>query len=248
MQRTIRRFPSPGAPDRRGADRCTRRPGAGAPAARRRRARRPTARRSSGRLARRRLPAGAPRRARGTPAASTSASSCFSEETDWCCRIRRAGWDIRHLPLHDGSCTHTGRSARPDLFAQNSHSSSCTRASTSAGGRSRAVSRGDRAAPCTAARAGRAGRARAPGHAPACQRRAPGARWSSSAPRRRRFTRTAAEVRPRRPARSPARVQRRRRTRAARARASAATRSAWRRRRRRPRGGRAGRATRVSRK
>lgn len=45
----------------------------------------------------------------------------FSEETDWCYRIRRAGWGIRHLPLMT-VVHHTGRSARPDLFAQNSHS------------------------------------------------------------------------------------------------------------------------------
>ena len=45
----------------------------------------------------------------------------FSEETDWCLRLRAAGWDVRHLPtmrvIH-----HTGRSARPDLFAQSSFS------------------------------------------------------------------------------------------------------------------------------
>lgn len=44
----------------------------------------------------------------------------FSEETDWCLRIRSAGWDIRHFPtmrlIH-----HTGRAARPDLYAQNSY-------------------------------------------------------------------------------------------------------------------------------
>ena len=44
----------------------------------------------------------------------------FSEETDWCYRIRAAGWDIRHLPgmvlTH-----HTGRASRPDLYAQNSY-------------------------------------------------------------------------------------------------------------------------------
>ncbi len=45
----------------------------------------------------------------------------FSEETDWCYRFRRSGWDIRHLPLMT-VVHHTGRSARPDLFAQNSHS------------------------------------------------------------------------------------------------------------------------------
>lgn len=45
----------------------------------------------------------------------------FSEETDWCLRIRAAGWEIRHVPclrlVH-----HTGRSERPDLYAQNSYS------------------------------------------------------------------------------------------------------------------------------
>lgn len=45
----------------------------------------------------------------------------FSEEADWCLRVRAAGWDIRHLPtmrlIH-----HTGRAERPDLYAQNSYS------------------------------------------------------------------------------------------------------------------------------
>jgi N-acetylglucosaminyl-diphospho-decaprenol L-rhamnosyltransferase len=45
----------------------------------------------------------------------------FSEETDWCRRVRDAGWEIRHLPLVT-AIHHTGRMARPDLFAQNSHS------------------------------------------------------------------------------------------------------------------------------
>jgi GT2 family glycosyltransferase len=45
----------------------------------------------------------------------------YSEETDWCYRLRAAGWDIRHLPLMTVA-HHTGRMARPDLFAQNSHS------------------------------------------------------------------------------------------------------------------------------
>jgi N-acetylglucosaminyl-diphospho-decaprenol L-rhamnosyltransferase len=45
----------------------------------------------------------------------------FSEETDWCRRVRDAGWDIHHLPLVT-AIHHTGRMARPDLFAQNSHS------------------------------------------------------------------------------------------------------------------------------
>ena len=45
----------------------------------------------------------------------------FSEETDWCYRVRDQGWSIRHLPLMT-VVHHTGRSARADLFAQNSHS------------------------------------------------------------------------------------------------------------------------------
>ena len=45
----------------------------------------------------------------------------FSEETDWCKRVRAAGWDIRHLPTMRLT-HHTGRTERPDLFAQNSYS------------------------------------------------------------------------------------------------------------------------------
>jgi GT2 family glycosyltransferase len=45
----------------------------------------------------------------------------YSEETDWCYRLRAAGWDIRHVPLMT-VVHHCGRMARPDLFAQNSHS------------------------------------------------------------------------------------------------------------------------------
>jgi N-acetylglucosaminyl-diphospho-decaprenol L-rhamnosyltransferase len=45
----------------------------------------------------------------------------FSEETDWCRRVRSAGWDIRHLPTLRLT-HHTGRTERPDLFAQNSYS------------------------------------------------------------------------------------------------------------------------------
>jgi GT2 family glycosyltransferase len=45
----------------------------------------------------------------------------FAEETDWSLRVRAAGWDIRHFPfmrlIH-----HTGRSERPELFAQCSYS------------------------------------------------------------------------------------------------------------------------------
>jgi N-acetylglucosaminyl-diphospho-decaprenol L-rhamnosyltransferase len=45
----------------------------------------------------------------------------YSEETEWCYRIRKAGWDIRHLPvmtiLH-----HCGGTSRPELAAQLSYS------------------------------------------------------------------------------------------------------------------------------
>ena len=45
----------------------------------------------------------------------------YSEETDWCRRVRAAGWDVRHLPLMT-IVHHAGRSERPDLFAQRTHS------------------------------------------------------------------------------------------------------------------------------
>jgi GT2 family glycosyltransferase len=45
----------------------------------------------------------------------------FAEETDWCLRVRAAGWDIRHLPILR-LVHHTGRTDRPDLFAQTSWS------------------------------------------------------------------------------------------------------------------------------
>jgi GT2 family glycosyltransferase len=45
----------------------------------------------------------------------------YSEETDWCWRVRDAGWDVRHLPLMT-IVHHAGRSERPDLFAQRTHS------------------------------------------------------------------------------------------------------------------------------
>lgn len=43
----------------------------------------------------------------------------FSEETDWCLRVHQAGWEIRHVPVLK-LIHHTGRTERPDLFAQNS--------------------------------------------------------------------------------------------------------------------------------
>ena len=44
----------------------------------------------------------------------------FSEETDWCSRIRAAGWEIRHLPgLVLTHHTGAGHAARP--VAQNSY-------------------------------------------------------------------------------------------------------------------------------
>jgi GT2 family glycosyltransferase len=45
----------------------------------------------------------------------------YSEETDWCYRLRSGGWEIRHFPVMT-VIHHCGRMARPDLFAQSSHS------------------------------------------------------------------------------------------------------------------------------
>lgn len=45
----------------------------------------------------------------------------YSQETDWCRRVRVAGWDVRHLPLMT-IVHHAGRSERPELFAQRTHS------------------------------------------------------------------------------------------------------------------------------
>lgn len=47
----------------------------------------------------------------------------YSEEIDWCLRVRRAGWDVRHLPSM--SVVHyAGRRDRGDLMAQLAHSRS----------------------------------------------------------------------------------------------------------------------------
>ena len=119
LQTSIRRFPSPSAPARRGAD-------AHAPA----RARRTCRRTSRGEerygheqsadwlsgsflLAR--------REAVEQAGGMDERFFLFSEETDWCRRVRTAGWDIRHLPTLRLT-HHTGRTERPDLFAQNSYS------------------------------------------------------------------------------------------------------------------------------
>jgi N-acetylglucosaminyl-diphospho-decaprenol L-rhamnosyltransferase len=45
----------------------------------------------------------------------------YSEEKDWCYRIRAAGWDVRHLP-HIAVIHHTGGYDRPGLKAQLSYS------------------------------------------------------------------------------------------------------------------------------
>jgi N-acetylglucosaminyl-diphospho-decaprenol L-rhamnosyltransferase len=45
----------------------------------------------------------------------------YSEETDWCYRIREAGWDIRHLPMVE-IVHHGGGYSRPELTAQLSYS------------------------------------------------------------------------------------------------------------------------------
>ena len=45
----------------------------------------------------------------------------YSEETEWCYRIRQAGWDIRHLPVME-ILHHCGGTTRPELAAQLSFS------------------------------------------------------------------------------------------------------------------------------
>ena len=45
----------------------------------------------------------------------------YSEETDWCYRCRRSGWDVRHLPVMD-VIHHRSLSYPPHLLAQLSHS------------------------------------------------------------------------------------------------------------------------------
>jgi N-acetylglucosaminyl-diphospho-decaprenol L-rhamnosyltransferase len=44
----------------------------------------------------------------------------YSEEIDWCYRIRRAGWEIRHLPVME--VTHHGGSYSPERAAELCHS------------------------------------------------------------------------------------------------------------------------------
>jgi GT2 family glycosyltransferase len=41
----------------------------------------------------------------------------YSEETDWCLRLHRAGWDVRHLPQLE-VVHHQGGYAQPELAAQ----------------------------------------------------------------------------------------------------------------------------------
>ena len=45
----------------------------------------------------------------------------YSEETDWCYRCRRSGWDVRHLPVMD-VIHHRSGTYSPQLLAQLSHS------------------------------------------------------------------------------------------------------------------------------
>jgi N-acetylglucosaminyl-diphospho-decaprenol L-rhamnosyltransferase len=45
----------------------------------------------------------------------------YSEEVDWCYRFRRAGWDVRHLPLMT-IVHHAGGRDRGDLMSQLAHS------------------------------------------------------------------------------------------------------------------------------
>jgi hypothetical protein len=46
----------------------------------------------------------------------------YSEETDLCLRIRKAGWDIRHLPtmaiVHHGKDGHDGRTAAQEALSR----------------------------------------------------------------------------------------------------------------------------------
>jgi N-acetylglucosaminyl-diphospho-decaprenol L-rhamnosyltransferase len=45
----------------------------------------------------------------------------YSEEIDWCYRLREAGWEIRHLPVME-IIHHCGPSEAPQLVAELSHS------------------------------------------------------------------------------------------------------------------------------
>ena len=45
----------------------------------------------------------------------------YSEEIDWCYRIRAAGWEVRHLPVME-VVHHCGDSGAPQLVAELSHS------------------------------------------------------------------------------------------------------------------------------
>ncbi len=45
----------------------------------------------------------------------------YSEEKDWCYRIRQAGWDVRHLPIME-IIHHTGGYDAPGLLSQLTHS------------------------------------------------------------------------------------------------------------------------------
>ena len=45
----------------------------------------------------------------------------YAEETDWCRRFRRHGWDVRHLP-HVTITHHEGDNKRPEMVAQLGHS------------------------------------------------------------------------------------------------------------------------------
>ena len=124
VQQTIRRFPSPGR-QLGEALALTRLPGLQACTEEQRDASALRRASMSLRLARRRLPAAAPRRRSTQVGGLDERFFMYSEETDWCYRLRAAGWDVRHLPLMTVA-HHTGRMARPDLFAQNSTPSCCS--------------------------------------------------------------------------------------------------------------------------
>ena len=56
----------------------------------------------------------------------------FSEEADWCLRLREGGWDIRHLPAHDRHPPHRALRAARTCSPRTPSPSCSTRASTSA--------------------------------------------------------------------------------------------------------------------
>ena len=101
----------------------------------------------------------------------------FSEEADWCLRLREGGWDIRHLPAHDRHAPHGPLRApgpvRPELVLQ-----AALRAQALPGAGAARLPLRARPAPCRASRP-----ARPPGRA-AARPAQPGQRGAPCAERR----------------------------------------------------------------